>query len=42
MFWSNDPHLTIRRMLRSIGLMEEQEESERADEFYHKAGVPDY
>lgn len=40
MFWSNDPRMTIRDMLRSMGLMEEQEELQRAEEFYHKAGVP--
>jgi predicted amidohydrolase len=42
MFWSNDPHVTIRQMLRSMNLMEEQEEFERAESFYHKAGVPGY
>lgn len=42
MFWSNDPHMTIRHMLRSIGLMEQQEEFQRAEEFYHKADVPGY
>ncbi len=42
MFWSNDPHMTIRHMLRSLGLMEEQEEFQRAESFYHKAGVPGY
>jgi predicted amidohydrolase len=42
MFWSNDPHLTIRQMLRSMGLMEEQEEIQRAESVYHKAGVPNY
>ena len=42
MFWSNDPHVTIRQMLRSMGLMEEQEEFQRAESFYHKAGVPGY
>jgi predicted amidohydrolase len=42
MFWSNDPHMTIRHMLRSMGLMEEQEEFQRAEGFYHKAGVPGY
>ena len=42
MFWSNDPHLTIRQMVRSVGLMEEQEEFQRAERFYHKAGVPGY
>jgi len=42
MFWSNNPHMTIRRMLRSLGLIEQQEEYQRAEEVYHKAGVPSY
>jgi len=42
MFWSNDPHMTIRHMLRSLGLMEEQEEFQRAEGFYHRAGIPGY
>ena len=42
MFWSNDPHTTIRQMVRRMGLMEEQEEFQRAASFYHKAGVPGY
>ncbi len=42
MFWSNDPHMTIRHMLRSLNLMEEQEEYQRVEEFYQKAGVPGY
>lgn len=42
MFWSNDPHLTIRQMLRGLGLLDEQEELERAEGVYHRAGVPVY
>lgn len=42
MFWSNDTHMTIRHMLRSLGLMEQQEEYQRVEEVYHKAGVPSY
>jgi len=42
MFWSNDPHMTIRHILRSMGLMEEPEEFQRAEGFYHKAGIPGY
>lgn len=42
MFWSNDPHLTIRQMLQSLGLEEQQEEYQRAEEAYHKDGVPGY
>jgi predicted amidohydrolase len=41
-FWSNDPHMTIREMVRSLGLMERQEELERVESVYHKAGVPGY
>jgi len=40
--WSNDPRMTIRQMLRSMGLMEEQEEFQRAARAYHKACVPGY
>lgn len=40
MFWSNDPHMTIRQMVQSLGLLEEQDELQRVEEFYHKAGVP--
>jgi predicted amidohydrolase len=40
MFWSNDPHMTIRRMLESVGVMEEQEELQQVRDFYHKAGIP--
>ena len=42
MFWSNDPHLTIRQMLRGLGLWEAQEEYQEAADFYHKAGIPGY
>ena len=42
MFWSNDPHMTIRQMLRSLGLIEQWEELQHAEEVYHKAGVPGY
>jgi predicted amidohydrolase len=41
-FWSNDPHMTIRSMLRGLGLLEEQEEMQRVGEVYHQAGVPGY
>ena len=41
-FWSNDPHLTIRDMVRTLGLTEEQEQVQEATARYHKAGVPDY
>jgi len=42
MFWSNDPHMSIRHMLQSLGLHEEQDELRRVEEFYHKAGIPGY
>ena len=40
-FWSNDPQMTIRQMLRSLSLKEEREELEHARERYHEAGVPE-
>jgi len=42
MFWSNDPHMTIRQMMQSLGLQETYEEYRHAAEVYHKAGVPGY
>ena len=42
MFWSNDPHMTIRHMLRGLGLIEQQEEYQSVAGFYHKAGIPGY
>ena len=42
MFWSNDPHMTIRAMLRSLGLVEQQEEYQRAKDVYRQAGIPGY
>ncbi|HEV2383381.1 MAG TPA: hypothetical protein VG206_26765 [Terriglobia bacterium] len=41
-FWSNDPHTTIHKMLDKLGLDEIQDEYRRAAEFYHKAGVTGY
>lgn len=41
-FWSNDPQLTIRQMLTSLNIREEQEELQSARENYHRAGVPFY
>ena len=41
-FWSNDPNKTIRQMLRSLNLREEQEEFRLAVERYRKRQVPDY
>jgi len=39
-FWSNDPKTTIGEMVRSIGLLEIEEEMARVREFYRKARVP--
>jgi predicted amidohydrolase len=39
-FWSNDPSTTIGQMVRSIGVAEEEEEFQRIEKLYHKAGVP--
>ena len=36
-FWSNDPRTTIGEMVRSIGLVELEEEMARVKEFYRKA-----
>lgn len=42
MFWSNDPHMTIRQMMQSLGLVEVQEEYQHAEQVYRNAGVPGY
>ena len=39
LFWSNDPHLTIRQMYGKLGLMEEQEEYQRTRKFTAKQGL---
>ena len=39
-FWSNDPRITIGEMVRSIGVLELEEEMTRVREFYRKARVP--
>jgi hypothetical protein len=41
-FWSNDPNMTIGRMIRSVGLAEAPAEAGRIRNLYHKAGVPGY
>ena len=38
-FWSNDPKITIGEMVRSIGVLELEEEMKRVRQFYRKAGV---
>jgi predicted amidohydrolase len=39
-FWSNDPHLSIRQMIYSIGLAEADEEHARIRKLYRQAGLP--
>ncbi|HKX00100.1 MAG TPA: carbon-nitrogen hydrolase family protein [Bryobacteraceae bacterium] len=41
MFWSNDEHVTIGRMVRSLGLDEAADELGRIRKLYDRAGVPD-
>jgi hypothetical protein len=38
-FWSNDPKTTIGEMVRSIGVLELEEEMARVRQFYQTAGV---
>ena len=38
-FWSNDPQMTIGQMVRSIGVLELEEEMARVRQFYRAAGV---
>ncbi|MBV6431791.1 MAG: hypothetical protein IANPNBLG_01924 [Bryobacteraceae bacterium] len=41
-FWSNDPRTPVRRMVRSLGLLEAEEELQRVRAAYRRAGVPGY
>jgi predicted amidohydrolase len=41
-FWSNDPHVMVGEMVRSLGLSQEEEELKRIRKLYHRAGVPTY
>jgi len=38
-FWSNDPRMTIREMVRSFGLEERHEQLSRVQQVYRKAGL---
>lgn len=38
-FWANDPKMTIGEMVRSIGVLELEEERTRVRQFYRAAGV---
>ena len=39
---TDDPHMTIRQMLRSLNLKEEEEAQQLISERYHEAGIPGY
>jgi hypothetical protein len=41
-FWSNDPGITIGEMVRSIGVLEIEEELAQVRKFYRKAGGPSH
>jgi beta-ureidopropionase len=38
-FWSNDPHMTVREMMEKLNLKEEQEELQHDLGVYRKAGI---
>jgi hypothetical protein len=38
-FWSNDPHLTVSEMAKSIGVPEAEDSLDRVRAVYHDAGV---
>jgi predicted amidohydrolase len=38
-FWSNNPRMTIREMVRSLGLEEQHEQLARVQQVYRKAGL---
>jgi predicted amidohydrolase len=39
-FWSNDPHMTVGQMLRSLNQTEEKEDMQRTVRHFREAGVP--
>jgi predicted amidohydrolase len=39
-FWSNDRGMTVADMVRSVGVLEIEEELARVRQFYRKAGIP--
>lgn len=41
-FWSNDPKVTIRQMIQSIGLVEMEDLMTQVRGLFHKAGVPSH
>lgn len=38
-FWSNDPKISVREMVRSIGVLELEDQMERVRQFYRRAAV---
>ena len=42
LFWSNDPKLTIRQMVRELGLADLDRQLEHARMLFGKSGVPGY
>jgi len=41
-FWSNDPHMTVRQMIQSLNQVEQRESMELTVQDFRKAGVPGY
>ncbi|MBI4626219.1 MAG: carbon-nitrogen hydrolase family protein [Verrucomicrobia bacterium] len=41
-FWSNDPKITVGEMVRSIGVLEFEDEMARVRQFYRQARLPGY
>ena len=42
LFWSNDPKVTIRQMIQSIGLVEMEDQMKQVRGLFHRAGVPSH
>lgn len=40
-FWSNDPHRSVGEMIRSMGMIEANQELQRIRKLYRAAGVPE-
>ena len=41
-FWSNDPKVTVRQMIQSIGLVEMEDQMKQVRGLFHKARVPSH
>ena len=42
LFWSNDPKVTIRQMIQSLGLVEMEDQMKQVRGLFRKAGVPSH